>query len=571
MGSAIAAVAYPVVRAEQEGFLMAVPVTPPPLPDQVDGIFVGGGHNSLVAASYLTRAGLDVLVLEATDHTGGGVTTEEVTLPLFKHNLHAFFVRWTSEGRIWRDLDLDNCGVEAIYPDVQNAVPFDGGQDALLNYKHLGRSIEAIRRLSNADAEAYGKLHSEFGELIDRIDGPLRFAPPLPGEEQRERLGRSVLGRRYLAFADRSALDIVLDSFDNEPLRAMMLFNVAVRGYLAAIDAPGTGYCAVLALVNSHGGRLVRGGSAEMAKALTLSVYSGGGRLATRSRVGSIEVRGGRAVAVETTDGRKVRARKFIASNVPADQTLLDLVGSKHLDPELATALANHRGLEEGLFGVHYAMSRRPTFTAEAKQPEFPHALNLAIGYENTSDILADMEALKQRTLPDHTAIHASLPTVHDSSQAPRGAHTSFGWQFVASRNADNSDRAWGTDDDARQMERINNLYRQYAPDFDDCLLAAAAHSPTATGLQLTSMPRGDRHHGSYHPENWGENRPHPSLSSYRTPVEGLYLCGASQHPGGSFNGTPGFNAAGVIADDLGAEVWWTRSDPRAVLEALES
>lgn len=84
-------------------------------------------------------------------------------------------------------------------------------------------------------------------------------------------------------------------------------------------------------------------------------------------------------------------------------------------------------------------------------------------------------------------------------------------------------------------------------------------------------MPRGDRHHGSFHPDNWGENRPHPSLSNYRTPVAGLYLCGASQHPGGSFNGTPGFNAAGVIADDLGVDVWWERPDPHAILEGLEA
>ncbi len=549
---------------------MALPVSPPPLPEEVDGIFVGGGHNSLVAAGYLALAGLDVLVLEANDTTGGGVTTEEITLPLFKHNLHAFFVRWTSEDRIWRDLDLDSCGVDAIYPDVQNAVPFDGGQDALLNYKDVPRSISVIRSLSGPDADAYTTLYREFSELIDRIDGPLRFAPPLPGDEQRERLGRSALGRKYLSYADRSALDVVMDAFSAEPLRAMMLFNVAVRGYLAPIDAPGTGYVAVLALVNSHGGRLIRGGSAEMAKALTRAVYNGGGRLATRSRVASIEVRDGRAVAVETTDGRRVRARKFVASNVPADQTLLDLVGSQHLDPSLTSALAEYQALEEGLFGVHYAFSGRPRFTAEAKHPDFPHALNLAVGYENSADILTDMEALQQRSLTDHTAIHASLPTVHDPSQAPAGAHTSFGWQFVASRNADGSDRVWGSDDDARQVERINDLYRRYAPNFDDCVLAVASHSPTGTGLHLTSMPRGDRHHGSYHPDNWGEARPHPALSGYRTPVAGLYLCGASQHPGGSFNGTPGFNAAGVIAEDLGAEVWWERSDPRLVLDALE-
>lgn len=542
---------------------------PPPLPGEVDGIFVGGGHNSLVAAAYLARAGLDVLVLEANQRLGGGVTTEEVTLPLFQHNLHAFFVRWTSEDRIWRDLGLDRFGVEAVYPDVQNGVPFDDGLDALLTYRDVDRSIEAIRKLSDADARTYARLYPELAELVERVENPLRSAPPLPADEQRGRLSASRLGRRYLDLADASALDVITGAFGNEPLRALLLFNVAVRGYLPNIDVPGTGYCAVLAMVNSHGGRMIRGGSARMAEAMTRAVYGGGGRVATRSRVARIDVRDGRAVGVETTEGRCVRARRFVASNVPADQTLLGLVGPNHLDASLVDDLRNARGLEEGLFGVHYALRRRPRFAAEQRQPELPEAFNLAIGYECTEDLLADQRAIRARTVGDHTAVHASFPTVHDPSQAPAGAHTAFGWQFVASRDPDGSDRVWQADDDRRQVERINDLYRRYAPDFDDCVLAVASHSPTDTGRYLTSMPRGDRHHGSYHPDNFGTSRPHPSLADYRTPVAGLYLCGASQHPGGSFTGTPGFNAAGVIADDLDADLWWERPDARAALDAL--
>jgi phytoene dehydrogenase-like protein len=550
--------------------MAGIVAAPPPLPQSVDGIFLGGGHNSLVAAAYLARCGLDVLVLEANDRTGGGVTTEEITLPQFKHNLHAFFVRWQSEDRVWTDLDLDSCGVRSVYPDVQNAVPFDGGRDALLNYTDLGRSLDAIRALSDVDAKTYEDVYTEYRELVGRIDAPLRFAPPLPADEQRARLKRSRLGRRYLELADRSALELVLEAFASEPLRALVLFNVAVRGYLPNIDVPGTGYCTPLALVNSHGGRMIEGGSARMAEALTRAVYAGGGRVATRSRVASIEVRDGRAVAVETTDGRRVRARRFIASNLPADQTLLDLVGSSRLDPGLAEALRTYRGLEEGLFGVHYALSRRPRFTAEGRHPELLSALNFAIGYESSDDLLVDMEAIRRRVVPDHTGLHVSFPSVNDPSQAPPEMHTTFAWQFVASQNPEGADRVWRGEDDARQVERITLTYQRYAPDFADCVLAVAAHSPTATAEYLTSMPRGDRHHGSYHPDNWGPNRPHPSLANYRTPVDGLYLCGSSQHPGGSFTGTPGFNAAGAIADDLGVEIWWDRPDARSVLDALE-
>jgi len=549
---------------------MALTTHPQPLPAEVDGVFVGGGHNSLVAAAYLARCGLDILVLEANGKLGGGVTTEEVTLPQFRHNLHAFFVRWTADYTIWNDLDLDRYGVQAIYPEVQNAVPFDEGRRALLNYRDVDRSVAAIAALSPDDADTYRRVHAEFSEIVDRIEAPLRFAPPLASDEFRQRLGRSALGRRYLELADRSALDVINDTFSAEPLRALLAFNVAVRGYLPVIDEPGTGYCAVLALVNSHQGRMIRGGSYEMASALYAAGYDAGVRAVNNSRVAAIEVRDGRAVGVETEDGRRVRARRFVASNVPADQTLLEMVGAAHLDDELAAALRDHRGLEEGLFGVHFALSRRPRFTAAAEQPEILGSLNFALGYESHEDLLVDHRAIADRVVPDHTGLHSSFPTVNDPTQAPPGAHTTFAWQFVASREPDGADRVWTPSDNDRQVKAVIGCFRRYAPDFEDCVLGVAAHSPTDTGAYLTSMPRGDRHHGSFHPDNWGADRPHHSISDYRTPVEGLYLCGSSQHPGGSFTGNPGFNAAGVIADDLGLQVWWPRRDAATVLGALD-
>lgn len=544
--------------------------TPPELPSEVDGVFVGGGHNSLVAAAYLARCGLDILVLEANQEIGGGVTTAEVTLPLFRHNLHAFFVRWSSEYRIWDELDLARHGARTIEPEVQNGVPFEGGARALLTYSDVDRSLEAIRALSPADADTYARLHPTFQEMATRIDGPLRFAEPLAADEARELLGRSPLGRAYLEFADRSAIGVILDAFESEPLRALIGFNVAVRGYLPNIDVDGTGYCTVLALPNSHGGRMIVGGSSRMSEALARAVYANGGRIASRSRVAEIEVENGRAAAVRTVDGRRVAARRFIASNVPADQTLLDLVGAQHLDDTLRDDLRGFQGLEEGLFGIHLALRDRPRFAAEEQQPELPHALNLAIGYESSDDLLADRDAIQQRALPSHTAAHVAIPTAHDPSQAPEGHHTSFGWQFVASRNPDGTDRTWGPEDDQRQVARLLDMYRTYAPGIDDLVLGVAAHSPTATHAHLTSMPRGDRHHGSFHPSNWGDQRPHPELAHYRTPIDGLYLCGASQHPGGSFTGTPGRNAAGAIADDLGVGPWWQRVDAREALRALE-
>lgn len=538
---------------------------PPRLPEEVDGIFVGGGHNALVAAAYLARAGQSVLVLEGGDTLGGGVRTEAVTFPLFRHNLHAFFVRWTPDYRIWHDLDLDRYGVRAIYPEVQNGIPYDGGNQALLNYRDVDRSVAAVRALSPADADAYARVHAESDALTRRILAPLRFAPPLPGDEEAELLGRSRAGRRLLELSRRSALDLIREWFQAEPLRALVGFNVAVRGYLPVLDEPGTGYIVPLALANSHEGRIIEGGSAEMTRALAAAVYAGGGMLATGTPVGAIDVTDGRARGVTLRDGRRVRARRFVASSVPAPITMLELVGRAHLDPALAAALDGYRWLEEALFGVHLALRERPRFTAEATAPDLPRALNLALGYESSDDLVRDMRALRDREIPPQAALHSSVPTVHDPTQAPSGFHTTFGWQFVP-RSSE-----WDDTADSRQTTAMFDAYARYAPNLPDVTLAVIPHSPAATGRLVPSMPRGDRHHGSYHPDNWGANRPHQQLSGYRTPVEGLYLCGATQHPGGSFTGSPGYNAAGVIADDLGVEAWWPRPDARAVLAALDT
>jgi phytoene dehydrogenase-like protein len=542
---------------------------PLPLPEEVDGIVVGAGHNALVAAAYLAKAGLSVAVVETAATIGGGVTTDEVTLPLFKHNLHAFFVRWTSDYKIWRDLDLDRYGLRTIFPDVQNGLPFDGGERALVTYRDLGRSLQAIRRINPEDAESYRRLYEEFGQMVTRIEAPLRFAPPLPKDELGDLLSRTTLGRRYLEIDARSPLELVRDWFVSEPVRALVLFNVALRAYLPVLDVPGGGAITTLALHNSHDGRIIAGGSAEAVRAIAGVVYEHGGRILTQTQVASIEVANGRATGAITLEGRRIRARKFVLSGVPAPLTLLRMVDPEHLDSSLRKAMEIYRWNEEALFGVHFALARRPRFSAERYAPDLPRALNFAFGYEGSDDLVRDMETIRRAEVPPEGALHGSIPTLHDPSQAPPGYHTSFGWQFVPLRPEGRGSDYWDQGACETQMKAIQGCYERYSPDWGETLLAVVSHSPASTEARIPSMFLGDRHHGTYHPDNWSIGRPHPALSGYRTPIEGLYLCSSSQHPGGSFTGIPGYNAAGVIADDLGIEPWWERPDPRQALAGL--
>lgn len=537
------------------------------IPDDIDGIFVGAGHNAMVCAAYLARAGQRILMLEAAPQLGGGTTTDEITLPNFRHNLHAYFVRWTPEYAVWNDLDLGRYGVTSIYPEVQNAIPFDGGERALVTYADLDRSVREIERLSKADAIAFRSLFEEYTDLAKFVDTPLRFAPPIPTDELHDLLGRSSLGRQYLALDSQSPLDIVHNSFEHEALRSLVLFNVSVRGYLPNLDVTGIGSIVALALANSQGGRLVQGGTYEVAKALAAAVTDYGGTILTDSRVASINVTGGRADGVTLENGRVISGAKFVVSAAPSPITMTELVGPEHLDSGLREELADYRWLEEALFGLHWALSERPKFTAEAYNPDVPLALNLALGYESSQDIVDHMHAIRAVEQTSHGALHASIPTVHDPTQAPAGSHTTFGWHFVP------GPETRGTWDEAAVRDRCDALiatYAAYAPNMAAATLSTASHSPDATERRIISMRSGDRHHGSFHPSNWGIDRPSANMAGYATAIERLYLCGASQHPGGSFHGQPGYNAAGAVADDLGLEKWWKPADIRAVLAALD-
>ena len=535
--------------------------------ENIDGIFIGGGHNSMVCAAYLAKAGQKVLVLEASPQVGGGTTTDEVTLPNFRHNLHAYFVRWTPEYAVWNDLDLDRYGVTSIYPETQNAVPFDGGERALVTYSDLDRSVAEIARLSAKDAETYRRLYTEYTELTQFVDTPMRFGPPLPADEMHELLSASKLGRKYLAMDTQTPLDIVRNAFETEVLRSLILFNVSVRGYVPNLDVSGIGSIVALALANSQGARLVEGGTYEVAKAIAAAVVDNGGTIMTDARVANINVTNGRATGVTLEDGRIFEANNFVASGAPAPITMLELLDAQHLEASLRDDLGEYRWLEEALFGVHWALSERPVFRAEAYNADVPRALNLALGYESSQDIEAHMHAVRAAENTDDAPMHVSVPTLHDPTQAPEGNHTTFGWHFVPGPPKRGT---WDASAVQERAETIVSTYTRYAPNLESATMDVSPHSPDATEQRISSMRGGDRHHGSFHPSNWGINRPTPQMPGYRTPIEGLYLCGASQHPGGSFHGQPGYNAAGVVADDLGVEKWWIPTDVRAALQALD-
>jgi phytoene dehydrogenase-like protein len=531
-------------------------------PIEADVVVVGSGPNGLICADYLARAGLRVVVVEAAPTIGGGLATAEATLPLFKHNLHAFFMRWTPNYRLWTDLELGSTGLNLVMPERQNSLPTSDGR-VLLTYTDMAKTVDAIAAFDVADARTFEKVVEEARRLIRTVIEPLRFAPPLAADEMQELLELTPEGRRFVEVSAYSALDLVRELFRDEAVRALVLFAGALRGYLPVLDVAGTGYVLMQAVAGLLDCLMVEGGSNAFARALAAGLYRWGGRIVAGNPVVEIDVGGGAARRVRLSDGTEIAARRAVVSNVPAPLTLLELVGRDRLDRSLVETLERYRWNDEALFGIHLALDRAPDF---GDATEGAAALNICLGYESSDDVARDIVEVRGGKLPTSVALHASVPTRFDPSQAPQGFHTAFGWNFVPSRPQGGDASFWTEDRTRSYAERMVDTWVRYSPNVGDAQMALFAHSPLDTQVHCPSMWLGDRHHGSYHPDNYFERRPCPELSGYRTPFEGLYLCGASNHPGGSVNGLAGYNAAGVICDDLGVDKWWKPVDARSAL-----
>lgn len=529
-----------------------------------DIIIIGAGPNGLTAGAYLAKQGLKVLILERKLEAGGGLATEEVTLPGFLHNTHSIYHMMVDYAPAYKDLALDNSHykVRYVYPSLQFALPLRDGRAVCL-YTDVEQTCKSLAQFSKHDADSYRDMHRRFKEYMEAFLAPATYVPPISALEQAAKLDDSELGREITAYSEKSPKQIVDELFEDEHVRTLMLYTACHWGL--EYDIEGVGYLAVLYLNRATNYRLCVGGSHMLSQGLNKVLIENGGMVWGSQRIKRILVEGGVARGVELEDGRMVEAGKAIISTIDPHQTFLKLVGEDKLENDFVDRLNDWKWESWSLFETHLALEAAPQFT----HPETAGAFVHVMGYETTQDLINHWDAIKRGELIAGAGFNACFPSIHDPSQAPPGKYTALISQMAPYNLKEGTQKWYGLKFKEEQAERCLDVMQRYIPNVRDALLWKSMTTPLDIQNKFLDMVQGSIKQGAYHPFQMGYLRPNEQCSQNRTPIKNLYLGGASCHPGGLVLLGPGYVAAGSVVEDLGQERWW--KEPETVTVARQA
>lgn len=530
---------------------------------EFDGIIVGGGHNGLICAAYMAKAGLDVLVLERNAAVGGGLSTVDVTGEGFRFNLHSINHFHVPHTPWFSDLDLAKAGVEYIQPKHEFAQPHRDGT-ALVLSRDRERTVENIAKFSEHDARQYDEQSRVAEQLTEHVYLTERYDEPIPADERRALLESSDLGRTFLDWTTESAFDLIDEWYEDERLKTLFLFKLAIFGEPGeGVDNPSHKGGITRCFNGKHTYHIARGGSQMLAYGLQQVFQQHGGTVLTNREVASIDVEDGRAVGVTLADGREFGARRFVASSVDVHQTFERFVGLEHLTEDLASELDSFEYNDWTLMGTHFALEEPPKYEAVDHTPEINDALKYNVGLESIEEIEAAHEAVVDKEMPETTSFGGGSLTMFDETQAPDGKHTAYAWQ-VAPYDLSGDPEAWDAAA-AACRDAVLERWREYAPNMTESnVVDTYTYTPRQIAASVINMRRGDIFMGAFHEDQTLHNH-----IGYRTPIDGLFLCGSATHPGGAISGGCGYIAAKVIHEELDREPWWNPVDARAALEEL--
>jgi len=536
--------------------------------DKFDFIILGAGPNGLAIAAYLSKAGQRVLLLEKRLEEGGGLMTEQVTLPDFYHNTHALYMMMADMAPVYEDFEFETrWDVHHVFPDLQVALPTRDGR-CLCFYRDVDKTCQSIAQFSDKDARAYRTMHGRYDQMMRKILGPQTYVPMDPAPLMAHKAQLTALGRELSELAEMTPQEIICGMYENDVVRTALLYMGTHWGLDYAQS--GVSYMVPIYLNRMVNYQLTRGGSHRVSNALYKSIFAHQGQIRQSVRIKRILVERGEARGVLLEDGREYLAEKAVVSTLNPHQTFLDYVGRENLEQDFVDMVENYMWEKWSLNNLHLALNDVPHFKAADHNPDIDKALFYILGFEGMKELTDYYDAITIGDLPERFGLTCTFPSVHDSYQAPAGKATAYISQMAPYDLRDGGkDRWYKRDFRAARAEQMIELVSRYTTNTDKSrILKSYMTTPVDIENKYATMVKGGYKHGAYHPLQMGYLRPNQDCSQYRTRIKNLYGGGASVAPGGMIIWGPGYNCANAVAEDYGIEKWWQQ--PEMVRSAIE-
>jgi phytoene dehydrogenase-like protein len=523
--------------------------------NQRDVVIIGGGHNGLITAFYLAKAGYKPLVLERSAQVGGAAVTDE-----FHPGFRCSTLSHTAGPllpSVVRDMQLERHGLKLITPEVcVTAISLDGR--ALSLYQDTKRSAQAIAAFSQKDAAKYPEFEQSLGKIGKVIGEALATTPPDIDHPSNGDLwsmlktGRAIrkLGKkdmfRLLRWGPMAVADLASEYFETELLRAV----IAARGVFGTFLGPWSAGSALVLLIRAAADPhpaasacFAAGGMGAVTLAMASAAKATGAEIRTGAEVSEIRVQNGAATGVLLSTGEEIQARAII-SNADPKRTLLKLTDPTHLSPDFVQKLQHYRG-NGTVAKVNLALSSLPNFTALKSGDSAALKGRIHIGHE-IDYLERAFDESKYGNFSRQPYLEVAIPSLTDPTLAPEGKHVISIYMQYAPYKLKGS---WEEQRESLGQTVIQTL-AQYAPNLPELILARQIITPLDLEEKY-GLTGGQIFHGELALDQFFTMRPLLDWARYRTPIQNLYLCGSGTHPGAGLTGGSGANAAREILKEL--------------------
>jgi phytoene dehydrogenase-like protein len=515
-----------------------------------DAIVVGGGHNGLVTAFYLARAGRKVLVLERREMVGGCAVTEALW-PGYKISTASYLVSLLQQ-KIVDDMQLSRYGYQVDPKDPAFFSPFPDGR-YFFTWQDGAKTLAEVAKFSKRDAARMPQFDEQLERLAKLVESLLLVCPPpFPPQGVGEIIEYlKLVGRlRGLSAKDMVALVKIftmsaadyLDEWFESPEVKVTLATDGVIGANGGPRSPGTAYILLHHCMGGVGGKrglwgFVRGGMGAVSEAMASAAKQAGAEIRCGVQVARVSVKENRAVGVALKNGDEIEAKQVV-SNLDPNRTFLKLVDPAALPPEFAETIRNFRC--EGISAkVNLGVKALPNFKALPGTPAAHHKATMHI-CPSMDYVEKAWDDAKYGRPSERPMLEMTCPTLYDPTLAPAGRHVIGIFLQYAPYTLRN-----GSWDDLRDpfFKRVLKIIDEYAPGFSSTIEHAEMLTPVDLERRY-SITGGNIFHGEMALDQMFSLRPAARYANYKTPIQNLFLCGSGTHPGGGVMGAPGHNAA---------------------------